>query len=582
MDETRESVVSRGNVETPDQQGLVLPGMNVAIEKTPESKAASSGIESAIKMLEVAKPQSPPASTHESRLPYTQPYEHPEFIVLPDGLKEVERYWIKEPFSYISISYDDTNFEYKYNVCEPELTASERDALELLYDNLRNLLIRGNVGEKAENKKNILRSAYKSLLSMMGMVLSEKSHDIIFYYLERNYIGYGRIDALMNDNNLEDISCNGVGSPIFLFHRKYQNIKTNLSFNSEQELNSAVTLLVQRGGRHISYAEPISNATLPDGSRIEATLGREVTTKGSSFTIRKFRTDPFTPIDLIRYNTMSPEILAFLWLAIENNKNMLFTGGTASGKTSSLNAVSLFIPQGAKVITIEDTRELTLFHSNWLASITREGTMRQLGVEIDMYELLRAALRQRPEFILVGEVRGREALTLFQAMNTGHTTYSTMHAGSIQEVVNRLLNNPISVPNMMLQALNIVSIQELITLGGKKMRRTRSVIEITGVDPRTNNLRINELFRWNPATDSYERMGDSYVLSAVMIKQGWDTDRLSLEIKRRVKILKYLADENIRDYRSVGIVVHAYHTMPEKVLELIDSGSLTDILKMVG
>nr|WP_254591384.1 hypothetical protein [Methanocella conradii] len=164
-------------------------------------------------------------------------------------------------------------------------------------------------------------------------------------------------------------------------------------------------------------------------------------------------------------------------------------------------------------------------------------------------------------------------------MNTGHTTYSTMHAGSIQAVVNRLLNDPINVPNMMLQALNIVSIQEMLDVGGKKMRRVRSIVEITGIDPRTNNLRVNELFRWDSAHDTYERLGDSYVLGSIMEKLGWDRNRLSREIKHRVEILNYLAHEDIRDYRSVGIVIHAYRMMPEKVMELLRKGGLADILQ---
>jgi len=570
----KKMVGARTSTETEKFISTISPGdVNITVEN-PENLAVQDKIKTAIDWIEHTQVQMHTPPEPEAPL-------HDKFVILPDGRKEVDRYWIKEPFSYISIIYDGTNFEYLYNVHEPMITPSERETLELLYDNLRNLLMRGEAGAKIDEKKNILRSAYDTLLAMLGMKLSKESYDNILYYLERNYIGYGKIDALMHDDSIEDISCNGVGSPIFLFHRKYLNIKTNITFNGERELNSMVTLLVQRGGRHISFADPISNATLPDGSRIEATLGREVTMKGSSFTIRKFRKDPFTPIDLILYNTMSTEIIAYLWLAVENNKSMIFAGGTASGKTSSLNAVSLFLPQGSKVVTIEDTCELTLFHSNWLASITREGTMRQLGVEIDMYELLRAALRQRPEYIIVGEVRGREALTLFQAMNTGHTTYSTMHAGSIQEVVNRLLNNPINVPMMMLQALNIVSVQEFIMMGGKKMRRTMSVIEITGIDPRTNNLRINELFRWNPASDSFDRQAESSVISSIMDKRGWSQERLSQELKHRAELLEYMARKNIRDYRSVGIIVHAYHTVPEKVMELVRSDDLSSLMNAV-
>ena len=515
---------------------------------------------------------------------HPRPLEPPSIEVneddlITEGSTEIERYWISEPLAYISIMYDKKNLEYVYNVCEPELSPPERDLLERLFRNIRDILIRSHIyATKAERKK-VLTDVYKSLLSTYGIKLSKKSFDYILYYLERNYLGYGLIDVIMHDDLLEDISCNGVNEPVYLFHRKYQNIKSNVIFREEYELNSMVTMLVQRGGRHISYSEPISNTTLPDGSRLEATLGREVTTMGSSFSIRKFRSDPFTPIDLIKYNTMSSEVLAYLWLAIENNNSLIFAGGTASGKTSSLNAVSLFIPQGAKVITIEDTRELMLYHNNWLASVTREGPTKQLGGEIDMYELLRAALRQRPEYIIVGEVRGKEAMTMFQAMNTGHTTYSTMHAGSIQAVVNRLLNNPINVPNMMLQALNIVCIQELINIDGKKMRRTRSIVEITGIDPRTNNLRINQLYKWDSLSDTYESQQNSHVLATIADKLGWSNERLALEMKHRIELLDYLTREDLRDYKSVGIVAHLYSVMPEKVLDLVKNNKLADIIR---
>lgn len=483
---------------------------------------------------------------------------------------EVERYWLIEPFSHASIVFDTRQKVYTYNICEPALSEFEAELLERLYNDLRDLLIRSDLSKDGSDRSAILRSRCNGLLGIYGIRLGKGSRDRIQYYLERNYLGYGKIDPLMHDPLIEDISCNGVGVPLFLFHQKYQNIRTNVTFG-EEDLNSMVVKLAQRGGKHISVAMPIVSATLPNGSRIEATLGREITTRGSSFSIRRFRADPFTPVDLLNYHTMSQEILAYLWLSIENNGNILFAGGTASGKTSSLNAVSLFIPQNSKVITIEDTRELTLHHSNWIAGLTRESQLQGNSVEIEMYDLLRAALRQRPEYIIVGEVRGKEALTLFQAMNTGHTTYSTMHAGSIQAVVNRLLNEPINIPNMMLTSLNIVCIQELVFISGTKLRRNRSVVEITGVDPRTNNLRINELYRWNSVSDTYEIMGDSVMLAGIMARRGWDRRRLDEEIAKRCKVLDYLRRKSIRDYRRVTIAINAYYLMPDQVMDMIEA-----------
>lgn len=516
-------------------------------------------------------------SVDEPQAPKEQ-VKPPGGIIPPKGFKEIERYWVYEPFAFITIMYNSNTLEYQYFVCEPELTDFEAELLERLYVDLRDILLRSAVDAEKVDRRRVLKDVCDSLLSIYGIKLTDEVYKKIFYFLERNYIGYGRIDALLKDAQIEDISCNGFNIPVFLYHVKYMNIKTNIVFYNEEELNSMVIRLVQLGGKHISVANPITHSTLTDGSRLEATLGREVTTRGSSFSIRKFRSDPFTPVDIISHNTMTTEILAYLWLAIENNKNLLFAGGTASGKTSSLNAVSLFIPLTSKVITIEDTRELTLYHSNWVADLTREALSQNASGEIDMFELLRAALRQRPEYIIVGEIRGKEAATLFQAMNTGHTTYSTMHAGSIQAVVNRLLNDPINIPNMMLQALNIVCIQQLVYMNGQRARRVKTVVEITGIDQKTNNLRINELYKWNSVDDSYERLGDSTVLADIMEKRGWDRARMSNEIANRAKVLEYLESKKLRDYKSVSVVVHAYYMMPDKVIEMVDKDALKDLL----
>jgi flagellar protein FlaI len=316
------------------------------------------------------------------------------------------------------------------------------------------------------------------------------------------------------------------------------------------------------------------NATLPGGSRLQATFGREVTSHGSSFSIRKFREDPFTPPELIELNTCTAEMLAYLWLVIENNRNMLFAGGTASGKTTSLNAISLFIPPTSKVISIEDTRELTLYHENWTASITRQSTSRGGEGDVDMYELLRQAMRQRPEYIIVGEVRGHEALTLFQAMSTGHTTYSTMHASDMQEVINRLENEPINVPPLMIASLNLIVIQALVHVGGERMRRMQTLTEIVGIDQDTYNFRINEVFTWNPVSDHFERGGESDILRGIMQQRGWSRMDMDAELSRRKNVLQYLVEHGIRDYKKVAKVFHLYHLNPEDVIKGIDDQTL--------
>ena len=418
-------------------------------------------------------------------------------------------------------------------------------------------------------KSRVLRRKSLELLGYYSMDLNPRSVHKILHFLERNYIGYGKLDTMLKDSHIEDISCDGINVPVFIYHNVHKNIETNVTFG-EEYLNSFVIQLVQRGGKHISIGSPMVNAALPDGSRLQATLGKEVTTRGSSFTIRRFKEDPFTPIDLLNFKTCSSEMLAYLWLAIENSKSMILAGGTASGKTSALNAVSMFVPPIAKVVSIEDTRELTLHHENWIAGVTREAIIAHEGVgEISMFELLKAALRQRPEYILVGEVRGAEALTLFQAMSTGHTTYSTMHASDIETLLNRLQGEPINVPHAMLQALNIVCIQMQTYIGSERVRRTKTLLEITGLDQRTGGVRINDLYTWDPASDTFNYSGNSYVLDQIIEERGWTRNQLADALSERKEILEYMAERNINNYKEISQIVQQYALDPDAVLTTI-------------
>ncbi|HUL62576.1 MAG TPA: type II/IV secretion system ATPase subunit, partial [Methanocella sp.] len=386
------------------------------------------------------------------------------------------------------------------------------------------------------------------------------------YYIVRDYLEFGKITPIMHDNFIEDISNNGFDTPIFLYHKNYENIMTNITFN-EKQLDSFVIRLAQRCGKHISIAEPMIDATMPDGSRIQMTLGKEITTRGSTFTIRKFKEIPITPVDLIAWNTFSSETMAYLWLCIENNRSLIFSGGTASGKTSSLNAVALFIPPKAKVISLEDTRELKLPHQNWIPGLTRDSFTADGKGAIEMFALLKAALRQRPEYLLVGEVRGKEALTLFQAMSTGHTTFSTMHADSVESAIHRLENPPISVPRTMITALDIISIQSQTYLKNKRVRRNMKLVEINDLDPNSRNIRTNDVYAWNSGTDRFDRVGESRILAEIAQRRAWSRKEIMQEITRRQRVLEYMVKGNIRDFHQVAAIIQAYAVKPDRVLD---------------
>jgi len=482
---------------------------------------------------------------------------------LPEGYELLDQYWIEEGRTLVYIALNKKTNQTEYLLFEPPLSDFEYELLERIHEDLLDVLILTGDEIKKDRKEILLNKAF-ALLEDYGLRLDRISLFKLEYYLVRNFLGWSRIDALMKDPHLEDISCDGSRVPIFLYHRKYRNIRTNIAFEAEVLTSLAITL-AQRSGKHISSGSPMLDATLPDGSRLQLTLGTEVTTRGTSFTIRKFREEPFSPIELMEVGTFTSDELVYFWLAIENNMSMLFIGGTASGKTTSLNAVSLFIPPIAKVVSIEDTREITLYHDNWIASVTRDAVSEGSG-SINMFDLLKAAMRQRPEFILVGEVRGDEAQTLFQAMNTGHTTFSTMHAGSVDAAIHRLESEPLNVPRNMVQALNIISVQALIYRGTERVRRAQEIVEVMGIDVASGNLQVNNVFTYDPVHDQTSYTGRSQVYSSIAERRGWTREQLGTEIAVRKNLLDEMHNQGIRDYISVASIFHNYHINRAEVL----------------
>ncbi len=417
---------------------------------------------------------------------------------------------------------------------------------------------------KTKNKKTDEKTKQK---------LTEEEKNIkekIYYHLFRDFLGYNKIDVIMRDDGIEDISCDGHHVPIFIYHKKYDAITTNVKFDNELDLNSFVVRLAQICGKQISIYSPIVDGKLPDGSRLQTTLARTVT-KGSTFTIRKFKENPLTPIDLVGFQSLSIDMAAYFWIAIEKGASILFCGGTASGKTTALNALSLFIPAQHKIITIEDTREINLPHKNWIAGTTRQGFSAsddKTGKDIDMFDLIRAALRQRPKVVMVGEVRGKEAYSLFQAMATGHTSYATVHASDIHTLIQRLENPPIGLPRALLTSLDIIVFQNAVDLMGKTVRRMTSITEIVKLDSDTNQLIFMEPFRWMSKTDDrFEASGSSKILNNIRVQSDWTEEQLEKELENRKLILRWMKEKNIRDYIEVGNIVNQYTRYPNDLLK---------------
>ncbi|NLK25758.1 MAG: type II/IV secretion system ATPase subunit [Euryarchaeota archaeon] len=489
-------------------------------------------------------------------------------------IETVETYPVLDPYSYIRITFNNNTSEYFLEPLEPILNEEEEKLLHLIKDTLGRTL--GYEWEKFNilDKREYLMKSMESFMRSRGCTIGSLSKKRIGYYILRDFVGYEKIDVLMRDENIEDISCDGVGVPLFVYHRKYGSIKTGLIFDDEIGLNSYVVALGQRGGRQISVSNPILDGTTPEGHRIQATYSREVTTRGSTFTIRRFRDKPFTPIHLIKSGTASPEMIAYFWLGVENGESMIVCGGTASGKTSTLNSIALFIPPGSKIVSMEDTREINLPHQNWIPSTTRSGSGEKgqdgkAAGEIDMYDLMRASLRQRPNYIIVGEVRGKETYTMFQAMATGHTTYSTMHADSVQSMVNRLENEPINCPRILLTALRNVIIQAQVRVGTELTRRMRQVIEIVGFEPDTNELISNTVYEWDQATDRFIYKGHSFLFDKIMEMRGLTYEEMMIEFERRVDIIRFMVYRDVIDHRRIWEITNQYSRDPEKITEWV-------------
>jgi flagellar protein FlaI len=494
-------------------------------------------------------------------------------------LKELDLAPIRPGFSYVRITYHNVRNEYLYEVIEPPMSPLEHD----LTERLRVFLIDAFEPlpeNDPETKRRELRRMVDDQLKVWELAPGPTTKGRILYYLERDFIGYGIVEAPMTDTEVEDISCDGVGIPLYIYHRKYGSIRSNLKFTNAKELDDYVVWIAQRSGKHISVASPILDATVPDGSRLQATLGTHVTKRGSSFTIRRFRDNPFTPVDLLKFKTLSPEMMAYLWIAIENGQSMMVCGGTASGKTTTLNATLLFVPPQMKIVSIEDTRELNLPHENWVPSLTRAGfgaknviTGKAPG-EIDMFDLLASALRQRPQYLMVGEVRGAEAFIVFQAMATGKTCYTTFHAESVSAMVHRMENPPISLPRSLVSALNLVLLQRQVKVGTKMTRRVQSLTEIVGLDPETNELITNSVYSWNPSDDTFLYSGHSYIYERVALMKNLSMKEMELEVRNRVEIMDYMLAKDAQatrqhpfTHRDVGQMVAFYYKDPKRALE---------------
>lgn len=486
---------------------------------------------------------------------------------IPKGLKIIEKYPLYEPFSHVVIVQNPKTGEFNYILDELQLDPLERG----VYNRILDILLAEIESPKEEiaDPRKFFAEEAKKIVDKYRISLGwlpDVSWYKILYHAERDLVGFGKIDPLMRDPNIEDISCDGVEKPVYVWHRNYESLETNLKFHDDNTLDNTVVKLVHMAGKHVSTAFPIVDASLPGKHRLAVCYRREITPFGTAFTIRKFREDPYSVIDLINIGTFSEEMAAYFWVALENRSSIMVLGGTAAGKTTALNALACLIKPGSKIITIEETAELNLPHDNWVSLISRQSYgLGGSGVgEVALFDLVKTSMRHRPDIMIVGEVRGQEAYVLFQALATGHGGMCTMHAENLDSAVKRLTSKPMEISPSYIPLMNIVlSIQRvhLIKNGEKKaFRRVLNVNEI--VDYENYRTPIN----WEPSQDIHDSNFDkSVLLAGIADRRGLSTQDIIKEMERRKDVLHWMREKDIRSYKEVAEIIGEYYARPNLI-----------------
>ena len=463
----------------------------------------------------------------------------------------------------------------QYEMTRQNYSPEERTLLGEMRENLVDLAI--STGENFQVSEEKLFNDIRTFLSLR-LSGTDQNNEPSNEYLDhlsqkflRDIIGYGEIDPLIQDDELEEIMIIGTRKPVFVYHRKYGMMKTNLQFDDEGKIRDLIDAIARQINRRIDQESPILDGRLMDGSRINATIP-PVSPDGPSLTIRKFRRDPLTIIDLINSKTISLDLAGYLWLCIDGlgvkSANAIISGGTSSGKTTTLNALSAFINPNERIITIEDTMELQIPHEHVIRMETRPANVEGMG-ELTMNDLVKNSLRQRPDRIIVGEVRAGEAITLFTALNTGHSGFGTLHSNDARETITRLTNKPMSVPEIMIQAIDFIIMQNRIyTSSGVSFRRISEVAEVVGMEEGT--VQLNKIFQWNPEKDLIENVGvTSNTLQQIARLSGKTITELQYEIENRKIVLKHMINHNIRSVDGVNSVIELYYKNPKQVLNRI-------------
>jgi flagellar protein FlaI len=507
--------------------------------------------------------------------------KEPKHLIIFPSLKKTTKIDIKypllEPFVYGHIKWDPKKKGLVYHVIEPVLSKKEEGILETVKKDLLEIIDVGLSSVREEGKVfEYIQGKLQKILEDENLILPSETYVKITYFIYRDFVGFNEIEGLLHDPYIEDIGCPGLNIPVFIVHRKFGSVETDIVFNDSGYLNNFVIKLSERCGRYISYAKPLLDGSLPDGSRVQATLAKDVTTKGPTFSIRKFRVEPFSPIDVLNFNTASPELMAYLWLMVEARASTLICGGVSTGKTTFLNVMSMFIAPEDKIVSIEDTRELNLPHENWIPSVSRVGFgVPEIGGkrygEVTLFELLKESFRQNPDYVIVGEVRGKEAYVMFQGMASGHSSLGTIHAGSIEDLIKRLETPPIELSPSLIETLDLVVVMVHAKERGKSARRVKEINEIESIDPKTGTPHNIKVFDWSPSSDTYSsNLEESHLLKKMAFDKGVTYEDTIKELKTRARVLEWMRKFGVTNFDEVGKLINLYHKEPSIIMEWIE------------
>lgn len=482
-------------------------------------------------------------------------------------------YPLLDPFAHAQIRWSESEKALVYRVLEPRLKDEEKAKYEKILSAMIKLVdVQLSSIKDREKVSQYISEGMGKALKELGLRLTDKEKARIMYYLFRNFAGLNELEPLMHDTYIEDVGVDGMGVPVYIVHKKFGSLKTNIVFNDEEQLQEFVIKLAERCGRFISYAEPILDGTLPDGTRVQATLSKDVTTRGATVSLRKFSKEPLSPVELIDLNTASPELMAYLWFCVEHGSSILICGGVASGKTTMLNAISLFIQPESKIVTIEDTRELNLPHENWIPSVTRMGfgppmEGKRYG-DVTMFDLLKASFRQNPNYVIVGEIRGAEAHVMFQGMASGNPSMGTMHADGLRTAVKRLMTAPINLPPATVESLDLVITMAHVREKGASARRIKLMEEIQRIDG--EDVYAAEVFSWSPSSDTFDFKGSELLLSKIARVKGLEMADVREDIKERQKVLEWMKANRLLHWKEAAKIISQYTKDRQSLMRRID------------